>query len=153
MNKTKILLKELYLTYPIKDLFHTLTKDLVIKIDEKEYPNSIFFFNKDNEIIFEYDKNNGYFWCNYKKYWTIFYEKFNYNYNQVKYLTKDMVENHFKINEITPMSIRILNYLQVENHFKINEITPSILKTSWVIPVENHFKINEITPYPLNIIH
>ena len=101
----KILLKELYLTYPIKSLFYTLTKDLVIKIDKKEYPNWIYYFNKENKIIFEYNKNNGYFWCNYKLYWSIFYIKFGFNWQQVRDLTKDMVENHFNLKGITPRSI------------------------------------------------
>jgi len=105
----KIYLKELYLTYPIMDLFHTLTKNLVVKIDEKEYPNWIYYFNKENKIIFEYNTKNGYFWCNYKLYWSIFYEKFGFNYNQIKYLTKDMVENHFKLGGITPQMSTLIH--------------------------------------------
>ena len=94
-------LKELYLTYPVENLFHTLTKDLVIKTDEKEYPESIFFFN-NNDLIFEYSYKSKYrfFYCDYEKYWAIFYKKFKFNYIQVKEITKDMVENHFIINEI-----------------------------------------------------
>ena len=98
--KDKILLKELYLTYPIKDLFHQLTRDLVIKVDNDKFPNYIFYFN-DNNCIFEYNKESGNFYCNYEKYWSIFYEKFGFNYNQIRDLTKDMVESHFKLKGIT----------------------------------------------------
>jgi len=107
----KIYLKELYLIYPVENLFHQLTKDLVIKIDEKEYPNWVFYFNKDNKITFQYNINNGNFWCNYKLYWSIFYEKFGFNYNQVKDITKDMVEEHFKLGGITPQCSSQVNYL------------------------------------------
>ena len=98
----KISLKELYLTYPVESLFYQLTKDLIIKIDKDKYPNWIFYFNQNDNCIFEYNTKNGYFWCNYKLYWSIFYEKFGFNYNQVRDLTKDMVENHFNLKEITP---------------------------------------------------
>ena len=111
----KILLKELYLTYPIMDLFHTLTKDLVIKIDEKEYPDWIFYFNNDNNnCIFEYNTKNGDFYCDYKLYWTIFYKKFGFNYNIIRNLTKDMVENHFKLKGITPVCC----YLYITSRWK-----------------------------------
>jgi hypothetical protein len=94
-------LKELYLTYPVEQLFFELTKDLVIKIDNKEYPKGIFYF-RNNKCIFCYIKNNGDFYCNYHEYWLKFYNKFNLNYNQVKSLTKDMVEKYFKLKEIEP---------------------------------------------------
>jgi len=130
-------LKELYLTYPVENLFHTLTKDLVIKIDEKEYPNFIFFFNKDNEIIFEYSYKSKYrfFYCNYEKYWAIFYEKFKFNYNQVSDITKDMVENHFIINEITPL----MGIIEVKNNIKFNEITSSASSFNSFSWIEKYF--------------
>ena len=64
-NKTVVMnnIKELYLTYPVKQLFFELTKDIVIKIDEIKYPNKIFYF-KNDKCIFYYNKENKYFWCN-----------------------------------------------------------------------------------------
>jgi len=142
----KIYLKELYLTYPIMDLFHTLTKNLVVKIDEKKYPDWIFYFNENNNCIFQYNTKNGYFWCNYELYWNIFYENFNFNYIIVRDLTKDMAENHFNLKEITPF-IYFYQYLEVvENHFKLKEITPDIDNYIRLIKVENHFKLKGIAP-------
>jgi len=128
----KILLKELYLIYPVENLFHQLTRDLVVKIDKDKYPNWVYYFNNDNNCIFEYNTKNGDFWCNYKKYWTIFYEKFGFNYNQIKYLTKDMVENHFKLKRITPLYQQFdenglgRKPFQIEgNYTRINDIKTS----------------------------
>jgi len=104
----KIYLKELYLTYPIKDLFHTLTKNLVVKIDEKEYPNFIFFFNENNNCIFKYNTKNGYFWCSYYNFIIFFYEKFNINWLILNEIIKDMMENHFKLKGITPCFREVL---------------------------------------------
>ena len=142
----KIYLKELYLTYPIKDLFHTLTKNLVVKIDEKKYPEWIFYFNENNNCIFQYNTKNGYFWCNYELYWNIFYENFNFNYIIVRDITKDMVENHFKLKGITPKFSSISLYFMVENHFKLKGITPEWIKRMIKYLVESHFKLKGITP-------
>jgi hypothetical protein len=121
-------LKELYLTYPVEKLFFELTKDIVILIDEKEYPNRIFYF-RDNNCIFEYDKNNGYFWCSYYNYWLIFEDKFGFNYEQIKALTKDEVEKHFKLKGITPVNYFNIPISWVKKHFKLSEITPRLEKT------------------------
>ena len=120
----KIYLKELYLTYPIMDLFHTLTKNLVVKIDEKEYPNFIFFFNENNNCIFKYNTKNGYFYCSYYNFNQYFYEKFDFNWQQVRDITKDMVENHFKLKGITPTGWKYVDNNMMENHFKLKGITP-----------------------------
>ena len=109
----KISLKELYLIYPIESLFHQLTKDLIVKIDKDKYPDWIFYFN-DNNCIFEYNTKNGDFWCNYKLYWSIFYEKFKFNYIIVRDLTKDMVENHFNLKGITPFDSTGGQLIEVE---------------------------------------
>jgi hypothetical protein len=95
-------LKELYLTYPIEPLFNQLIKDLVILIDEKEYPNHIIYYNDD--LIFDYDKENNVFWCNYYKYWLIFYENFKFNNYQIRDLTKDMIEKYLKFSEVIPIA-------------------------------------------------
>jgi len=115
----KISLKELYLTYPVEDLFYQLTKDLIIKINKKEYPNWIFYFNKNNICIFEYNKKNKYFLCSHSNYWTIFMKKFNFNYNQIKEITKDIVENYFNLKEITIEERSFVFHSLIENHFRL----------------------------------
>jgi hypothetical protein len=114
-------LKELYLTYPVENLFFELTKDIIIKYDEIKYPNSIFYF-KDDICIFKYDKNNGYFYCDYYRYWSKFYEKFGFNYNQISDLTKDMVEKHFNLKGVTPNTNSFTMVTRVEKHFNLKKI-------------------------------
>jgi hypothetical protein len=139
-----ISLKELYLTYPVESLFHTLTKDLVIKIDEKKYPNKIFYFNNIGNCIFEYDTKNGYFWSDYYNYCIKFYKKFDFNWKQVTDLTKDMVENHFNLNEIISSSTMLYRSNTVEKHFKFNGITPSSFFGKFIKDAENYFKFKII---------
>ena len=118
-----ISLKELYLTYPVESLFHTLTKDLVVKIDENKYPNRIFYFN-NHKIIFEHNTINDYFYCSYFNFNQYFYEKFNINWLMLSKIVKDMVENHFKLSGITPPVFYCKTVMEVENHFKLSGITP-----------------------------
>jgi len=92
-------LKELYITYPVENLFHTLTKDLVIKNDNTIL---ISYYNKDNILIFEYNKETNWFWCSYNFYWVIFEKKFNFNWQQICDLTIDMVKKIFKLKKIIP---------------------------------------------------
>ena len=99
-------LKELYLTYPIESLFYQLTKDLVVKIDENKYPDSIFYFNND-KIIFEYDIKNGYFYCSYFNFSVFFYKKFNINRLMLNKIVKDIVDNHFNLNGIVPLNLKL----------------------------------------------
>jgi hypothetical protein len=74
-------IKELYLTYPVEKLFFELTRDLVILIDEIKYPNRIFYFNND-KCIFECNKNNGDFYCNYFEYCLISWKKMREQFNR-----------------------------------------------------------------------
>jgi len=111
------------------DLFHTLTKNLVVKIDEKEYPNFIFFFNENNNCIFKYNTKNGYFYCSYYNFIIFFYEKFNINWLILNEIIKDMVENHFKLKGITPCICSFNSISPMENHFKLKGITSTTVGT------------------------
>jgi len=92
-------LKELYLTYPVENLFYELVKDLIIKNDNIILTS---YYNKDNILIFEYNKETNWFWCSYNFYWVIFEKKFNFNWQQICDLTIDMVKKIFKLKKIIP---------------------------------------------------
>ena len=92
-----------------------------IKIDLGEYPDSIFFF-KNGEYYFEIEKQ--YLWCGYKYVWQIFENEFSMNYSQIQALIKDVVEEHFKCNGLTPILCFRYFIYSVEEHFKCNGLTP-----------------------------
>jgi hypothetical protein len=104
-------LKELYIIYPIEDLFYQLTKDLTInKIIN--YENSILYFNKNNICIFDYNLLNKYLECSYREYWIIFFEKFNIKYNKIiNEITIDLFNKNFNSKVIISTPIIYNKYL------------------------------------------
>lgn len=66
MNRINI--NEIYLTYPVEELFLSLTKNLVVKKDNIIYPDRIFYMkNINNKLnyIFEYDLKNSNIYTSY----------------------------------------------------------------------------------------
>jgi hypothetical protein len=110
-------IKELYLTYPVEQLFYELTKDLVIITDEIKYPNIVFYF-KDNNCIFEYHKENGDFYLSYNNFNRFFYEKFNIDWLVLSKIIKDLVERHFDLKDIISELVLGKKMYTVEKHFK-----------------------------------
>ena len=106
--------------------FKELCNNLIIKIDEDNYPNIIFWFRNDKPI-FDYDKKGGYFFCNYCLVWSVFESEFGLNYNQISKLIKGRVEEHFKLKNVTPFFIESTLFVQVEEHFKLKDVTPVII--------------------------
>jgi len=78
-----------------------LTNLLLVKDDR--YPNSV-FYKQDGEVIFELEKigHDMYFWVDYYKIWSVFYIKFDLNYNETQSLIKIVVEYTLNLRGITP---------------------------------------------------
>ena len=98
--------------------FKELCQNLTIKIDEYNYPDRIFWF-RDSNCIFDYNKENGYFWVNYVLVWSVFESEFGLNYDQIKGLIKGSVEEHFKLKDVTPYRYKLSPHSMVEEHFKL----------------------------------
>jgi GH35 family endo-1,4-beta-xylanase len=98
--------------------FKQLCQNLTIKLDEVRYPNKIFWF-RDGRWIFDYDKENGFFWVNNSLVWSVFESEFEFNYEQIKELIKGRVEEHFKLKNVTPLKIFCCQSFVVEEHFKL----------------------------------
>ena len=110
-----------------EDMFLFLTEDLKYKVDSEKYPNAIFLF-KNEELWFEIykkqDEKNGYFYCSYRHYWSVFEREFGLKYAEIQELTKNMVETHFKLSRLTPKHFNNRSMDRVETHFKLSRLTP-----------------------------
>jgi hypothetical protein len=86
----------------IKEWLMELFKDM-----EKKESNEGFYFYKQNNFLFEQDLKNEYFWVCYKNIWSIFYDKYNTEYYQVKTFMWIILEHikNYKVIEITDTSI------------------------------------------------
>ena len=121
---------------PIVELFNEITKDtMIIKCDvyHKHGLEFIYFANaktagqyhKGGEWIFYQDCQNGEFWCNYKRYWSLFESNLKLEYGEIQAITKYLVEEALKREVSTPMGVgRITKYL-VEEALKREVSTPS----------------------------
>ena len=99
-NKLQKIIDEPVITKEAR--FFDLCQGLILKIDKKKYPNSIFFFNSKDEFFFEYDSKSKYLWCSHSRIWSVFDSEYGLNYQQIQAFIKGAVEEHFKCKEITP---------------------------------------------------
>ena len=82
-NKEKIkLIKYLRLKPSDRFILDHLT-DLE-EYTHNKYPNST-FYKKNDILFFEWNKSNGYFWCDYVNFWSVLESKYNLDYQKIKY--------------------------------------------------------------------
>jgi hypothetical protein len=61
----------------------------------------VLIYKKDDDILYNYNEENEHFWISYDKIWWIFETKYHLNYNEIRMLTKGMVEEHLNLKDIT----------------------------------------------------
>jgi len=121
-----ILLQVIEITYFKYNKYDEYTKfflnsfmDCKIKHDFEKYQDHIFFFNKNDQYLGEYNLKHYEFWIDYTKIWSIFKNKFGLSHQKIKILTKYLIKTHFKLKcEITSFTISSLQE-EVETHFKL----------------------------------
>jgi hypothetical protein len=67
---------------------------------KKKYPDYIFFM-KDGEVVFDYNEVNGIVFISYDKIWSFLENFFGLEYKEIQDLTKEWVEEHYKIRVTT----------------------------------------------------
>lgn len=95
--------------------------DVQIKIDHDKYSNTIFFFDKDNNYLSEYNSKIKYFWISHKNVWSFLESNYDLNYYQVKDLSKYWKEEHFKLRTVIVMRANEICLDKVEEHFKLKQ--------------------------------
>lgn len=63
------------------------------------------FYNKEVNYLMDYNPKNGWFWLSYPQVWSKLEFKFGYNNQQIKELTKGILEEHYKLKDITTYTI------------------------------------------------
>jgi len=107
---------------PIVDLFRELTADIKIMNCNvyNEDGQEFIYYNKDNEWIFYQDVKKEKFWCEYNRYWSLFGIKLQLNYNEIKEITKLLVEENLKREIGKPDRGLAKEMLRVEQELKRN---------------------------------
>jgi hypothetical protein len=71
-----------------------------------QYPNSL-FYKLDDDVIFEYNQEDEDFWVDYYTIWSVFEFRFGMEYDETQELIKPMVEEHYKLESVTPQTKHI----------------------------------------------
>ena len=136
---------------PIIDLFNQITEGIDIiccDVYEKHGQEFIYFTNaktaeqyhKDGEWIFYQDCKNEKFWCNYRKYWTLFESNFHLNYVEIQSITKVLVEDALKREVGTTYIQERIGLNGVEEALKREVSTPMPFKQRSALMLEDALK-------------
>lgn len=93
-------------------------------VDFEKYPTSLFWF-KGDKCYFEYDWKTQVFKVNWSLIWSIFEKEYGMKYIDIQAFIKVIVEEHFKLNGITPIVWGGFFRGPVEEHFKLKGVTPN----------------------------
>jgi hypothetical protein len=66
---------------------------------------SVLIYKKNGEVLYNYNEKSSWFDINYDKIWSIFNQKFHFNNNEIRFLTKGMVEEHLNLKGIKTFTL------------------------------------------------
>ena len=93
-----------------------------VRYETDRYPNYIFFM-KDGKVIYEYNKKNGVVYLSYDKIWSFLSSFFGLEFEEIQVLTKEWVEEHYKLGVSTTRSRKKIHANRVEEHYKLGVST------------------------------
>ena len=92
------------------------------QFEMENYPNYIFFM-KDGKVISDYNKENGITGISFKEIWSFLGAFFGLEYEEIQNLTKEWVEEHYKLWVTTTRDSGRPPLIRVEEYYnlKINK--------------------------------
>lgn len=125
----------------ILDLFCKITSGIeIINCNVYNEEGLEFIYHKDGQWIFYQDCQNGEFWCNYTRYWSLFESNFSLKYEEIQAITKYLVEEALKREVDTPQKTLAIYTTGVEEALKREISKPVANKHSVGIGVEDALK-------------
>lgn len=91
----------------------------LVRYETDKLPNYIFFM-KDGKLIFDYNKENGEAYISYKHIWSFLSSFFGLEYEEIQELTKEWVEELFKMGVAKTSNARYVPSNTVEEQFKLD---------------------------------
>ncbi len=83
-------------------LFLTKSFGNLTQKKHKDYPDSVFYVDSENQILMEYDKKNERVWISYDNIWSKLERYFYLEYKDIQLIIKDWLEEHYKLEGVTP---------------------------------------------------
>ena len=90
----------------------------LVRYETDRWPEYIFFM-KDGEFIFDYNKEDEYIYISYNKIWSFLKSFFGLEYKEIQDLTKEWVEEHYKLDVTTTTASYFIFNETVEEHYKL----------------------------------
>ncbi|MDA9279985.1 hypothetical protein N9P74_00330 [bacterium] len=92
--------------------------DLEILIMDKYHGNV--FYMKDGMVIFDYTRKDGRCYISYSEIWSFLESVFQLGFEEIKAITKEWVEEHYKLVVTRTGLIPAAYASRVEEHYKLN---------------------------------
>ena len=96
--------------------------------------------------LFEQDWKYKWFCCNYTLIWNYLRDIYSFSYDDFQSFISDRLEEHSKMNVLTPLSNRLYEWIPLEEHSKMNVLTPLRKIHPNIDKLEEHSKMNILTP-------
>jgi hypothetical protein len=93
--------------------------------ETEKHPDYIFFM-KDGKVIFDYNTKNGNVYISYDKIWSFLESFFGLEYKEIQSLTKEWVEEHYKLRVTTTRITKTKSAFSVEEHYKLRVTTTKL---------------------------
>ena len=114
------------------------------KLEGKDYVEKT---NITGVCVFEQDWKNKWFGCNYTLIYSYLRDIYSFSYDDFQAFIKDRLEEHSKMNVLTP-NIRSVQAIEpLEEHSKMNVLTPTCSGLMYPKILEEHSKMNVLTPH------
>lgn len=111
--------KDLKIDNEVESFFIDMFIDCQIKFDYEAYPNIIFFFDKNDKHLAEYDLKEEEFWINDKNILSILELKYALHHYEFDILITTCVEKYFKLKDFIVEWYKFDGGSSVEEHFKL----------------------------------
>lgn len=109
------------LTITQEELFSQIFDGCVVRFGKKRYPDSIFYFDKNEaNFLAMWNKNQRIFFVNSNKVWNKFENKFSLDYDSTQDLLYRLVKSHFIGIEISNVIPAVTLQTIFEEHFNSN---------------------------------
>jgi len=112
----------------------------LVRYETDGYPNFIFFM-KDGKFIFDYNTKHNSVHISYVHIWSFLSSIFGLNFKEIQDLTKQWVEEQFKLDMTTIYNLSHDLFHLVEEQFKLDMTTMNNIYYDDNSKVEEHYKL------------
>ena len=108
---------------------------------ELEYPSKVVGI-----CLFDLDKKNERFWCDYDEIWSFFQINFSYNYYEIQSFIKELLEEHDKLSTSSPEPYTTSAKPSLEEHDKLSTSSPGKYQVNSHEYFKEHDKLSVSIP-------